>query len=122
MIDWDEFERLTPHILAALEYNGGEQSLADVKAGLASGDFQLWPGRNSMIVTEYFETPTNKFLNFFLAAGELDELADMVAPIERWAKNRGVTKITLYGRKGWERSFMKELGYRTHWVVMTKDL
>lgn len=122
MIDWDEFSRCQKWLEDALEYNMTGQTLDDVKQGLASGEYILWPGRNSAVVTEHFETPEGKFLNFFLAAGDLEELAGMLAPIEDWAKENGVNKITLYGRRGWERSFMKRAGYRTHWVIMTKDI
>lgn len=122
MIDWAEFGRCQGWLEDALKYNMTGQTLDDVKSGLTSGEYILWPGRNSAIVTEHFETPHGKFLNFFLAAGDLDELADMVVPIEDWAKKNGVTKITLYGRRGWGRTFLKKSGYKTHWVIMTKDI
>lgn len=122
MIDWSEFSRCQKWLEDALKYNMTGQTLDDVKNGLASGEYLLWPGRNSAVVTEHYETPQGKFLNFFLAGGELDELAQMLEPIEAWAKANGVKKITLYGRRGWEKTFLRGAGYRTHWVVMTKDI
>lgn len=122
MIDWDEFERLTPHIVAALAYNGGEQTLDDVRDGLASGDFQLWPGRDSVIVTDITETPRYKILNFFIGGGNLDELRQMVNPIEDWAKSQGVSRVCVFGRRGWARTFLTGMGYEPRWVVMTKEL
>lgn len=122
MIDWTEYNRCKKWLEDALEYNDTGQTLDDVERGLQTGEYLLWPGRNSAVVTEHFETPQGKFLNFFLAGGDLDELAQMLKPIEDWARADGVSKITLYGRRGWARSFMKQAGYQTRWVVMTKDI
>jgi hypothetical protein len=122
MIDWAEFDRLTPHIVAALAYNGGEQTLDDVRAGLASGEFQLWPGRDSVIITELTETPRLKILNFFIGGGNLDELRQMVLPIEDWAKSQGISRVVVYGRRGWARTFLNGMGYDPRWVVMVKEL
>jgi hypothetical protein len=122
MTDWAEFDRCRKYLEDALEYNNTGQTLDDVKAGLLSGEYILWPGENCAVVTEHFDGPTGKFLNFFLAGGDLQELESMLAPIETWAKSAGVNKITLYGRRGWERTFLKDAGYKTQWVVMTKEL
>lgn len=122
MVDWAEFQRCQKWLEDALEYSMSGQTLDSVKEGLATGEYVLWPGRDSVIVTEEFQNGQRKFLNFFLAAGNLDELASMAPRIEAWAKDRGVTKVTLFGRRGWERSFMKQAGYKPHWVVMTKDI
>jgi hypothetical protein len=122
MIDWQEYERLEPHIVAALQYNGGEQTLDDVKSGLASGQFQFWPGRDSVIVTEYTETPHLKILNFFLAGGDMDELQTMAKHIESAAREVGINRMTVYGRRGWERTFLKGMDYRPKWVVLVKEL
>lgn len=122
MTDWEEFSRCQKWLEDALEYNNTGQTLDDVKKGMLDGKYILWPGRNCAVVTEHYQTPRGKFLNFFLAGGDLQELESMLVPIETWAKKFGVKKITLYGRRGWERSFMKDAGYKTHWVVMTKDI
>lgn len=122
MTDWAEFGRCQHWLEDALKYNNTGQTLDDVKRGLLSGEYILWPGKNSAVVTEHYDAPTGKFLNFFLAGGDIEELESMLKPIETWAKEFGVKKITLFGRRGWERSFMKHAGYRAHWVVMTKDI
>jgi hypothetical protein len=122
MINWYEFERLIPHLEAALSYNDSGHTLDDVKDGLISGEYQLWPGRDSVIVTEYTETPHEKILNYFLAGGNLDELKSMVPAVEAYAKLRGASKVVLYGRKGWQRTFLKDMNYDPKWVVMVKEL
>jgi len=122
MTDWTEFERCQHWLEDALKYNNTGQTLDDVKRGLLDGEYILWAGSKCAVVTEHYETPNGKFLNFFLAGGDVEELESMLKPIETWAKDFGVKKITLYGRRGWERSFMKDAGYKTHWVVMTKDI
>lgn len=122
MTDWTEFDRCKKLLEDALEYNNTGQTLEDVKRGLHSGEYILWPGENSVVVTEHFDGPLGKFLNFFLAAGEMSELEAMLPGIEAYAKLSGVSRITLYGRRGWERSFLRDQGYKPHFVVMTKEI
>lgn len=123
MTDWGEFDRCRAWIEDALHYNLAGHTINDVVHGLSAGDLVLHPGRNSVIITEHTETPSGNFMNFFIAGGDLDELAEMVGPIEQWARDKlGVKTVALYGRRGWERSFMKKLGYRPIWTVMVKEL
>jgi hypothetical protein len=117
-----EFERCTPYIAAALEYSGGTHTVADVAEMIREGRAQFWPGLRSAIVTEINEYPRIKILNFFLAGGDIDELAIMSKFIENWAKMAGCQRITLVGRRGWERSFLKERGYKPKWFVLAKEI
>lgn len=122
MVDWEQFERCRDWIRDALEYNMTGQTLDDVKTGLAEGEYVLWPGENCAIVTEHFDGPRGKFTNLFLAGGDLGELPVILQRIEDRAKQDGVRTITLYGRRGWERSFLRDVGYRPLWTVMTKEI
>jgi len=123
MIDWAEFSRCQHWLQDAIELNDGEQTLKEVAFGLFTGKYRLWPGRTSAVVTEHTETPAGKFLNLMLAGGELDDLVEVTARIEEWGKENGVTRILLYGRRGWARNkTLKERGYRTRHVIMAKDL
>lgn len=117
-----EFIRCGPWIEAALKHCGGTHKLDDVLEGILRGEFQLWPGVDSVVVTEICEFPRRKVLNYFLAGGDGQELRKMLVDLELFAKSRGCTAVTLTGRKGWLRSFLPKEGYEAQWQVMTKEL
>lgn len=118
-----EFTRCRPWLEAALEYSGGDFDIADVAALLAEGKVQLWPGEKAAIITEMMQYPKKAVLNFFLAGGDLDELQKMTPHIEQWAKEQGCSRVSLHGRRGWDRTFLtKELGYRPEWWVLAKEI
>lgn len=122
MSELEEFERLRHHVAAALEYSGGTHKVEDIAEGIRREQFQLWPGQNSVVVTEIIVYPQLKDLHFFLAGGDLDELRMMRPIIESWGKEIGCSRVSLAGRKGWERTFLKGEGYEPKWFILCKDL
>jgi hypothetical protein len=122
LTDEEDLERLRHHVEAALEYSGGTHGIEDIAEGLKTGRFQLWPAKNSVIVTEIIVYPRLKNLHFFLAGGDLDELRLMQPLVESWGKSMGCTRVSLAGRKGWEKTFLKDRGYKPKWFVLSKDL
>jgi len=117
-----EFKRLRHHVAAALEYSGGTHKVEDIAEGIRQGQFQLWPGKNSVVVTEIIVYPQLKDLHYFLAGGDLDELRLMRPIIESWGKEIGCSRVSLAGRKGWEKTFLKGEGYEPKWFILCKDL
>ena len=122
MSDEEDFERLRHHVAAALEFSGGTHTVEDVAEGVRAGRFQFWPGRDSAVVTEIIVYPQLKDLHFFLDGGDLDELRLMQPLIESWGKEMGCSRVSLAGRRGWERSFLRDRGYEPKWFVLCKDL
>ena len=122
MSEEGEFKRLRHHVAAALEYSGGTHKVEDIAEGIRQGQFQLWPGKNSVVVTEIIVYPQLKDLHYFLAGGDLDELRLMRPIIESWGKEIGCSRVSLAGRKGWERTFLKGEGYEPKWFILCKDL
>lgn len=122
MSDEEDFERLRHHVAAALEYSGGTHKIEDIAEGISRGQFQLWAGRDSAVVTEIIVYPQLKDLHYFLAGGDLDELRMMRPIIESWGKEIGCSRVSLAGRKGWERTFLKDEGYEPRWFILCKDL
>lgn len=98
-----QWVRCREWILPALALCGGTHSEEDVLAGLLTARFQLWPGKNSAIVTSVDVNPRNKVVHFWLVGGDLEEVKQMQEPILAWAKSLGCTVATATGRKGWER-------------------
>jgi len=122
MDQFAELNRCRQWVEDALEYSGGTHSFDDIAAGVLAKKFQLWPNHNSAVVTEIVVYPNTKNLHFFLAGGNLDELKMMRPYIEQWGKSIGCTRVTLAGRKGWERTFLKDEGYTPQWFVLSKEL
>lgn len=117
-----ELAKCRKYIEDALEYSGGTHTFNDIAAGVLSGKFQLWPNHNSAVVTEVVVYPQLKDLHYFLAGGNLDELKAMRPVIDGWGKSIGCTRVTLAGRKGWERTFLKDEGYEPKWFILSKEL
>jgi hypothetical protein len=117
-----ELNRCRRWIEDALEYAGGTHTFNDIAAAVLSDRFQIWPSNNAVVVTEIVVYPQLKDLHFFLAGGNLDELKAMRPIIEAWGKEVGCTRVSLAGRKGWERTFLKDEGYRPNWFVLSKEL
>lgn len=118
----EDLKKLEKYVLDALQYTGGTHTLQDVADGLHTTKMQLWPGINSAVVTEITITPQQKILHYFLAGGNLRELSLMRPMIEDWAKAQGCNKVTLAGRRGWERTFLKDSGYKPAWYILSKEL
>jgi hypothetical protein len=117
-----EFARCEPHIRAALKYSAGSHTVEDVVLEVASGGAQFWPGQESVIVTKVIQYPQHKSLHFWLAGGDLHELEAMHAQVEEWGKAQGCTHSTIVGRKGWERTFLRDRGFTPQSVVFSKEL
>lgn len=122
MTDEEDLQRLRHHVEAALEYSGGTHGIEDIAEGLKKGRFQLWPADDSVVVTEIIVYPRLKNLHFFLAGGDLDELRLMRPLIEQWGKSMGCTRVSLAGREGWSKTFLRDEGYKPKWFVLSKDL
>ncbi len=107
----------------ALAYAGGSHTLADLEAGIAAGNCQLWEGEDSAIVTELKQTPQQKILLFWLAAGNMTELRGMAMGINEWGRSLKCVKAQLIGRRGWERSPLVRFdGWKPISIVMEKAL
>lgn len=116
-----EFRRLEPHIENALEYAGGTHLVTDVYLGVAAGDYQFWPGEDSVIVTQLVDNPQKRSCHYFLAGGNLAELEELAGTVEKWAQEQGCTSVTLTGRPGWQKTFLRDQGYETQGVAMSKE-
>ena len=55
------------------------------------------------IVTEIVVYPRKKYLNVFLAGGELDQILDMDADVKAWSIEQGCDAAMMSGRIGWKK-------------------
>ena len=98
MSDQEQLDRLRHHVEAALEYSGGTHNFDDVAEMVEGHRLQLWPAKDSVVLTEIIVYPQLKNLHYFLAGGDLDELSRMRPLIESWGKSVGCTRVTLAAR------------------------
>lgn len=109
-------------IEAALQYSGGTHTFEDIQAGVEKGSLQFWSGPASAVITEIVTFPRTKALNFFLAGGSLAELRAMYPVLLQWGKDQGCTTAVFTGRPGWERTFLKDEGWKPTLTVFEKEL
>ena len=79
---------------------------------------QLWPSPRGCIVTEIVVYPQKKYLNVFLAGGDLDQILDMDKDVKAWSIDQGCDAAMMSGRIGWKKP-LKALGWevlQTHFV------
>lgn len=119
-----DFAQCKDEILRALEYTGGTHTLDDVWQGVQDGRLQLWLGPHSVMVTEVQSYPRCRTLNFFLAAGKLEELEAMYPVVMEWGKSEmQCDRASLAGRPGWARSFLtKKQGWEVSHLIITKEI
>lgn len=108
-----DIDAYRPQIEAALAYSGGTHTFEDIRAMVAEGRLQFWPGPHSVGITEIQATPQRRTLNIFLAGGDAAELEALLPAVIEWAKTQGCTHGLMIGRRGWERTFLT----RTGWTV-----
>lgn len=127
MIDWGralrfEFERCRPWIEAALKYSGGTHTTDDVLERILRRELQLWTEPSACAVTEIEFYPRRKICHIFLAGGNLESLKVIEERITVFARKAGCSAVTVTGRKGWARTFLKDRGYEEKTVVLAREL
>lgn len=110
----DVVDECRPWIEAALERSGGTHTFEDVKTAIEQGLMQLWPTPGGCIVTEIIDYPRKRVLNVFLGSGELEQILDMHASVEAWARAQGCVSLVMSGRWGWKRVLPKHGWKPTH--------
>ena len=116
-----ELERCRGWIESALEYGGGTHYYEDIVESIVSGKMQLWPAKDSCLVTEITVFPRKKVLHVFLGGGDLDEIIGMHESVVQWAKAQGCESLTLSGRKGWTRA-LEDLDWKPKMVFMERSI
>jgi hypothetical protein len=110
-----EWARCSPWLQGALNRGTEDFSLSDIRGFVERGQAQFWPGRESAGIADI--TPD---FHIWLFGGSLKEMPAMEAACAEWARANGCRRMTIAGRKGWER-VMAPLGYRAK-TVLVKDL
>lgn len=112
------------YIEPALAYTGEAVTWDDIVEGVSAGTLQFWPGARSAIITE-IAAPVRapKRLQVLFAGGDLTDIESLAPAVEAWARAQGCRVLHLYGRPGWERSFLtRDAGWTKKLVVLEKEL
>lgn len=97
---------LTGWIEDALQHGGGTHTIEDVVGCLSTGDAQLFACKDGVVVTEIIQAPRKKYLNVWLAAGNLDGMRFLQGCVMEWAEENQCASVVFHGRRGWERTFL----------------
>ena len=114
-------EHMIARLEAALEHGGGTYALHDIVAGLEDGRFQLFWNDDGTAVTEIIQAPQKRYLNIFLAAGEMKAVLKLHRKVEKFARKNGCDFMQATARKGWEK-FEPAFGWRSTHTVYTRQL
>lgn len=90
--------RAKPFIEAALEHANGTHTVEDVAAQIIEGKLLLWVGERCACVSEILLFPRKRFMNVFLAGGDLKEMKAMRAGVEAYARGHLCDGVMFAGR------------------------
>jgi len=113
--DWAVAES---YIIEALEHSVSEQNIFDVMAALERGTGFLWLGKQAAVVT----LNQGNTYTLWLAGGKLSGIESMWPSVEEHARGLGATKVVVFGRKGWARTFLRPHGFEQNYVILEKQL
>jgi hypothetical protein len=105
----------------ALDLAGNTHEIDDVVAGVRSGALQAFSSENAFVVTEIAVAPRKKWLNVFLAVGQLDEVMELQPQVEAFGREQGCEFMVMTGRKGWLK-VLPEYGWRENGVSYARPL
>jgi len=114
-----EWLKCKKHIQKALDVYDSGYNIDDVEQSIKEGTFQLWPGKQSAVVTSVTQFPRKSILNIVFSGGKMDELLEMLKELENFAKLMGCSEIRLGGRKGWKR-VLQSVGFKQTNVICKK--
>lgn len=117
----DELERCRHWIQAALDEGGNTHEFENIADGVLKGYYHFWPADRCCAITEIVTYPNRKVLHIFLAAGDKDQIVEMNASAEEFAKIMGCNALSIAGRRGWVRE-LKDHGYKELLTTVVKEL
>lgn len=117
MAEWD---RCRPILQRAIDRNGETFDADYVWREIFEGRAQMWPAPNSCVISSIRTAPSGlRFLESWLAAGDLEEIVQLKPRIEEFGRQQGCKRSIISGRSGWSGKFTD---YKTTSILLTKDL
>lgn len=94
-------DELRKRLDRALRLAGNTHTIEDISHAVARGDMQCFVHGDSFVLTEIATTPRAKYLNVFLAVGDLSLMA-LQSELDDFAANNGCKWMQTVGRHGWK--------------------
>ena len=114
-----ESDELRRRLDKALRLAGDTHTAEDIQQALARGEMQCFTHGDSFILTEIATTPRAKYLNVFLAVGDLS-LMSLQKDMEAFAEQSGCKWMQALGRHGWKAVLPKHGWQATHTLFIHK--
>lgn len=106
-------DELNRRLQRALRLAGDTHTLDDIKKEISAGRFQVFSEGDSFVLTEVVQEPQQKYMNVFLAVGDLS-VVNLIPKMEAFAEQAGCSWIQTLGRPGWK-SVLPDYGWQpTH--------
>lgn len=103
--------KLEKEVNAALAFSGNTHYITDVLDGMQDGSFQAWYNTKAVLFTELLVFPRAKAINFFLAAGNKEELIKFIPRVLDYGFKEGCDRAYIQGgRRGWVKE-LEKLGW-----------
>ena len=123
MVTIDRLNTQREKLQRALDEAGNTHTIEDLAALINDGRAFLWEKDGSLIITEMYEYPQKKVLNFWVAVGEREPLILLQRLIVGWARGYGCSFAVFTGRKGWSRTeLVSEEGWSPSLIQFRKEV
>ena len=108
----------------ALDSSPGDvYSLEDVKDAIETGRAQVFARGESILITEILIGSLGKIMAIWLAAGDIEDIAELEQIACDAARKFGCKKAVFNGRRGWTKHWLpRQAGWRPQHVGFVKDL
>lgn len=118
----DRLDHFKPQIMAAMRHGVYTHSYDDIIDMVATKHLvPRFYGDDSFALITINTFPKAKHFHLFIAGGNLDTIVAHGPQIIAEAKAAGCTRVTLNGRKGWER-VTEKLGAKRAYTMMTLEV
>ena len=85
----------------ALRLSNNLYNLDDIASDLRNGRMQGHTIGNSWALTQVHDWPRRRSVNIMYVIGEVPDMLELEAKVEKWAKEVGANLMTATGREGW---------------------
>jgi hypothetical protein len=109
-------------IMPILKRENGH-TLESVEKRLSNNSAKLFCNKTSLIIVELVKYPLAKVTNIWLGAGDLNGIKSLLPEVEKYAKDKGCSRLELTGRQGWKRwGENNNLGWTMKNLIMKKEI
>ncbi len=113
--------RYKPQIEAALSHADFSHSFDQITCAILSGKLHFYPLENSFVIMELRKFGNWSSYHCFLAGGSFEEINALTETAAENGRKLGAVKLTLTGRRGFERK-LKKYGWEATHVMLQRPL